>query len=172
MITFIMIKQQAFEHFLKEEGIDEETGELSEGRQTQIYLDLKDCENIVDLLHVVDNNFRDPRDFYKAIITDIVNASTIKQQQYFPDDSTVLLSMDRLIADYNEFSEDDQDIIDQQCIRAQGEDADDPLILKVRVLCLATYTELGDPDFEYYDIQFEDGYVINGLSGSYLENLE
>jgi len=168
MITFIMIKQQAFTHFLKEEGIDEETGQLSEGRQTQIYLDLKDSENIVDLLHVVDNNFRDPRDFYKSIITDIVNASTIKEKQFFPDDSTVLLSLDRLVNDFEEFEEEDQSIIDQQCSRV----GDDDRIVKVKILCLATHTELGDPDYEYYDIQFEDGYVINGLSGSYLENLE
>lgn len=167
-----MIKQQAFEHFLKEEGIPED-GQLSEGRQTQIFLELKDCENIVDLLQVVDNNLKDPREFYKSIITDIVNASeNRKEKQFFPDDSTVLLSMDRLIADYDEFDEDDQDIIDHECIREQGEGESYTGILKVKILCLATYTELGDPNQEYYDVQFEDGYILSGLSGLYLEKLE
>jgi len=35
--------------------------------------------------------------------------------------------------------------------------------------CLETYTELGNKEYEYYNITFEDGYVIIGCSGYYLE---
>lgn len=39
------------------------------------------------------------------------------------------------------------------------------------VVCLATYTELGERDFEYYDIKFEDGKVFEAISGYHLMDL-
>lgn len=39
---------------------------------------------------------------------------------------------------------------------------------KVTIICLATYTELGDPDYEYYDIETEDGTILEGISGYHL----
>jgi len=33
---------------------------------------------------------------------------------------------------------------------------------------LETYTELGDKDFEYYNVSFEDGFELEGISGYHL----
>lgn len=39
---------------------------------------------------------------------------------------------------------------------------------RAKILCLATYTQLGDKDYEYYDIVFDDGYVMYAISGYHL----
>lgn len=36
---------------------------------------------------------------------------------------------------------------------------------------LATYTELGDKDYEYYDIIFEDGFELDAISGYHLDKI-
>lgn len=35
--------------------------------------------------------------------------------------------------------------------------------------CLNGYTELGNPEYEYYNIELENGYVIEALSGYHIE---
>lgn len=39
------------------------------------------------------------------------------------------------------------------------------------IVCLATYTELGFKDFEYYDIRFEFGEVFEAVSGYHLTKI-
>lgn len=38
------------------------------------------------------------------------------------------------------------------------------------VVCLATYSKLGDRDYEYYDIKFDFGEVFEAISGYHLMN--
>jgi hypothetical protein len=39
---------------------------------------------------------------------------------------------------------------------------------KAIIECLSTYTELGDKDYEYYDIKFGDGTILYAISGYHL----
>jgi hypothetical protein len=48
------------------------------------------------------------------------------------------------------------------------ENAEDREGQLVKVLRLATATELGEQDYEYYDIRFEDGTVWSAISGYHL----
>ena len=38
--------------------------------------------------------------------------------------------------------------------------------------CLATYTELGDKDYEYYNITFKSGLEVEAISGYHLTRLD
>jgi len=40
---------------------------------------------------------------------------------------------------------------------------------KCTVLCLATASQLGEQNFEYYDIAFDDGSVMEAISGYHLQ---
>lgn len=40
--------------------------------------------------------------------------------------------------------------------------------LVAKIIGQATFTEVGNPDFEYYDIQFEDGEELYAVSGYHL----
>ena len=43
---------------------------------------------------------------------------------------------------------------------------------EAEVISLDMYTELGDKDYEYYNIKFNDGFTIEGVSGYHLTPLK
>lgn len=52
------------------------------------------------------------------------------------------------------------------------ENADDYEEKEVEILSLDTYTELGDQDYEYYNVRFiHNGYIESGISGFHLQEL-
>lgn len=51
----------------------------------------------------------------------------------------------------------------------EGGDPEDREGQICEVVCLATATELGEKDYEYYDIKFADGVKWGAISGYHLE---
>ena len=43
---------------------------------------------------------------------------------------------------------------------------------KCTIISLATYTQLGNKDFEYYNIKFDNGIYLNAISGYHLTIIE
>ena len=79
-----------------------------------------------------------------------------KIEQSIPDNTKMIFSLMGFSMDEWELDEDDD---------FYGCDDSDVEGKTVTVLNLATYTELGDKDYEYYDIEFEDGRQMYGVSG-------
>lgn len=80
--------------------------------------------------------------------------------QTLKEDQEVLFNLKGLEHDWVEDDKKDLDHV--------FKDKEMGINISCKILCLATYTELGQRDFEYYDIQFEDGYIMYAISGYHL----
>jgi len=79
-------------------------------------------------------------------------------KQSIPEGSIVEFHAEGMEADF-------EDVYDEDDMTA-----DDIVLLnyKLAKATLCTFTELGEKDFEYYDIEFEDGTILEGVSGMHL----
>ena len=97
-----------------------------------------------------------------ADLTELENDRMIKVQS-IPDDTACLFNL-RGMAD--SWEADDKMIIESLYKGMQGTES-----IKCNIDCLATFSELGVKDAEFYDIRFENGLRLYAVSGYHLERV-
>ena len=84
----------------------------------------------------------------------------MKKEQTLKDGSKAIFN----VKDLKEEFLDDSEMGEKELNRREGQE--------VIILSLETATDLGDLDFEYYNIEFPDGMVDIGISGYHLEPID
>lgn len=128
--------------------------------------DWKDTEGIIESitnalkefgLNMVQDPSSEGQDGYSFIITD-KEGGTIEQS--LPDGTPCIFSTRN--TGYEEFFDTiDTEIDEEKWNSLEGKEC--------VVINLETFSELGEQDFEYYNIKFSDGTELSGISGYHLE---